>query len=193
MSFDNTDFDDDLDTGEIPPEESSNRMFLIVAGVLGGIAILALGCIAVYAFLYLPRVRQANEARLATINAQNTEVASNVSMTKTAAAIEAFTHTPTNTAIPPTATATLRPTSVVAVATTVESAPGTVPAETATFIALAQTLDAIKRTSTTTGLVTGTPQVPTTGFADEVGLPVLLGTAALLIVVIFVARRLRTS
>ena len=43
----------------------------------------------------------------------------------------------------------------------------------------------------------GTPQatstaLPTTGFADEVGLPGLFGLAAVLVVVIFLARRART-
>jgi LPXTG-motif cell wall-anchored protein len=35
--------------------------------------------------------------------------------------------------------------------------------------------------------------LPTTGFADEVGLPGLLGLAALLIIVIVITRRLRFS
>ena len=192
MSFDNADFDDDLDTGESPPEESSNRLFLIIAGVLGGIAILTLICIAAYAFFYLPRIRQAQESNKATVDAQNTQVASIINQTKTAAAIDAYTDTPTNTSIPPTATATLRPTQVVAVATTV-SPLTTLPAETATYMALAQTLDAIRKTSTTTPQVSGTPKLTDTGFADEVGLPVMLGAAILLIVVIVIARRLRTT
>ncbi|MFH1129870.1 MAG: hypothetical protein V1754_00955 [Pseudomonadota bacterium] len=191
MSFDNADFDDDLDTGESPPEESSNRLFLIIAGVLGGIAILTLICIAAYAFFYLPRIRQAQESNKATVDAQNTQVDSIINQTKTAAAIEAYTDTPTNTPIPPTASATLRPTQVVAVATTV-SPLTTLPAETATYMALAQTLDAIRKTSTTSPQVSGTPKLTDTGFADEVGLPVMLGAAVLLIVVIVIARRLRT-
>jgi LPXTG-motif cell wall-anchored protein len=35
--------------------------------------------------------------------------------------------------------------------------------------------------------------IPNTGFADDVGLPAMLGMAVLLVVVIFLARRLRTA
>ena len=46
MSFDdNTDFDD-----ANPPEESSNRTFLLAAGLLGGLVLLGLLCIAGYLF-----------------------------------------------------------------------------------------------------------------------------------------------
>jgi uncharacterized membrane protein YkvI len=41
--------------------------------------------------------------------------------------------------------------------------------------------------------VTGTPRLTNTGIADEFGLPVMLGAAVLLILVVIVARRLRTS
>jgi hypothetical protein len=192
MSLDNTEFEDDLGEVEAPPEESGNRLFLIIAGILGGIAILTLICIAAYAFFYLPRLRQAQENNKATVDAQNTEVAVIVDQTKTAAAIEAYTHTPTNTLIPPPATSTLVPTQVVAVATTL-SPLITLPPETATYVALAQTLDAVQKTSTLYPKVTGTPKLTQTGFADEVGLPVTLGLAVLLIVVIVVARRLRMT
>ena len=46
MSYDdNTDFDD-----ANPPEESSNRTFLLVAGILGGLVLLGLLCIGGYLF-----------------------------------------------------------------------------------------------------------------------------------------------
>jgi LPXTG-motif cell wall-anchored protein len=35
--------------------------------------------------------------------------------------------------------------------------------------------------------------IPDTGFADDVGLPLMLGLAVLLIVIIFLARRLRSA
>ena len=43
---------DDLnfdDAEEAPPEESSNRTFLIAAGILGGIVLLSIACLAGYA------------------------------------------------------------------------------------------------------------------------------------------------
>ncbi len=193
MTFENNELDDDLGSEETPPEESGNRLFLIIAGILGGIAILTLICIAAYAFLYLPRLRQAQELNKATVDAQNTQVAVIIDQTRTAAAIEAFTATPTNTLVPPTATNTSIPTQVVAMATTAMSPLLTIPPETATAMALVQTLDAVQLTPTCTSQVTGTPKLTDTGFADEFGLPVMLGAAVLLILVVIVARRLRTS
>jgi len=193
MTFENNELDDDLGSEETPPEESGNRLFLIIAGILGGIAILTLICIAAYAFLYLPRLRQAQESNKATVDAQNTQVAIIIDQTRTAAAIEAFTDTPTNTLVPPTATDTRIPTQVVAVATTGVSPLLTYPPETATALALVQTLDAVQLTPTRTSQVTGTPRLTDTGFADEFGLPVMLGGAVLLILVFIVARRLRSS
>ena len=34
-----------------PPEESSNRTFLIAAGILGGIVLISLACLAAFYFL----------------------------------------------------------------------------------------------------------------------------------------------
>ena len=39
MSFENLDLTDDLQEEPTPPEESGNRTFLIIAGVLGAIAL----------------------------------------------------------------------------------------------------------------------------------------------------------
>ena len=56
MAFEDVDMDemDSEPGGTPPPEESNNRSFLIVAGILGGIALLALICIAVYALVLRP-------------------------------------------------------------------------------------------------------------------------------------------
>ena len=40
---------------ETPPEEASNRTFLIAAGVLGGIVLLSIACLAVYALVIMPQ------------------------------------------------------------------------------------------------------------------------------------------
>jgi LPXTG-motif cell wall-anchored protein len=45
---------------------------------------------------------------------------------------------------------------------------------------------------TSTALLLGT-QVPQTGFADEVGLPGLLGLTVVLVAIIFLARRMRQA
>ena len=48
---------EDVDTqvpGSPPPEESDNRTFLIAAAILGGITLLSLICMAIYAIVVVP-------------------------------------------------------------------------------------------------------------------------------------------
>jgi len=178
---------EELDTNNIefpgeeipPPEESSNRTFMIVAGILGGITVLALACIAAYAFIVLPRQRAQREASIATLTAQADEVSRALTSTAVAAAI-----VPTSTNTPlPTATLARTATPLLAVATNTP-VPSSDP-RTATVAALLTQAAAVTQATSTA--------LPTTGFADEVGMPGLLGMAVLLIVVIFLARRLRTA
>ena len=182
MAFDNMDMDNELEPQDAPPrEESGNRTFLIAAGILGGITVLALICIALYALVLLPRQRTAQEQQVATLNAQNTQVA--LAITQTSAAMAAPTLTPTKPALTSTATAT--PTSVVVVATSTSA--GQDP-RTATVAALLT-----QAALTTQTVVPTATNLPDTGFADEFGLPVMMGMAVLLVAVIFVARRLRSA
>ncbi len=55
--------DDDAEQPSEAPlaEESSNRTFLIIAAALGGIALVALVCIAVYALVLWPRAQAAQD------------------------------------------------------------------------------------------------------------------------------------
>jgi LPXTG-motif cell wall-anchored protein len=200
MSFENLDLNDELEEEPVPPEESSNRTFLIIAGVLGFIALLALVCIAVYALVLLPRTRNASNSQKATLDAANTQVAEMVASTSTEEALQAiiaaFTNTPTATEIPPTFTATSSPTPVVAIATTAVVLPTDTPnAQTATAMSLFATLDAnaTRLASTFTARPPQATTIPNTGFADDIGLPAMLGLAVLLIAIIFLARRLRTT
>ena len=185
------DFDfDDLETEDdeaAPPEEASNRTFLLVAGVLGAFLILSLVLMAVYAMVIVPRRRSAESTQEAQIYAQNTAVALSANQTAEA---QAWTATPTATKTPLPMTATLSPTPVMAVTQT--PAAGLAQSRedhlTATMAALF--------TQQAANLITVTPaatQLPTTGFADDVGLPGLLSLAGALILVIFLARRLRMA
>ncbi len=199
MSFENLDLDTEpIGEEEALPEESSNRTFLIIAGILGAIALLALLCIAVYALVLVPRTKSAQDNQKATVNAQNTEVALIIARTSTAAAqaaIEAaYTHTPTATSVVPTAAASPTPVVVIGTTTTPQ-ATATVGPEMATAAALHATLtaNAILYAATLTARVGQPTSVPDTGFADDVGLPTMMGLAVLLIVVIFLVRRLRTA
>jgi hypothetical protein len=181
---------EDFDMGGPLPEESANRTFIIAAAGLGALLVLSMICLAVYALVLAPRQQEARATQAALINIQNTEIAA----TQTAEAVEVTstpTPTVTNTPVPPTATVT--PTQVVVLPTNTPTPFTTLPtlepltataaaAQTATAEALAGT---VEPTATPTAL-------PATGFADEVGIPTLLLFAALLIVVVFVARGLRT-
>ena len=104
------DFDlEDVEFEDEPgPEESSNRTFLVVAGILGGILILAMVFVAIYAMVILPRSRDARATQDAEIYAQNTEVAMWAAMTAEA---ESWTATPsaTSTRAPSTATPVIAP------------------------------------------------------------------------------------
>ncbi|MGW8249173.1 MAG: LPXTG cell wall anchor domain-containing protein [Anaerolineales bacterium] len=183
-----SDMDSDLDSDYgseegPPPEESSNRTFLIVAGILGAITILALICIVAYVMLYLPRQRNQQATQAAEINAQNTAVALAITQTSAAAF---FTATPTETATPAADTPTPSPTPLLAVPT--DTPVPTDDPRTATVAALLTQAAEAQLTAVPTSTA-----LPSTGFAEDVGIPGLLGMAILLIVVIFLARRLRSA
>lgn len=175
FDLDEVEFEEEEQTGE-----SSNRTFLIVAGILGGILILTLVCIAVYAMVFLPRSREAESTEIAEINAQNTEVAKLSALTAEA---RAWTSTPTvtstSTKVPDTATP------VLAATDTPDEGALSVDARTATVAALL-TQQALSITPAAT-------ELPETGFMDSVGIPGLVALAATLVLVIILARRLRSG
>ena len=176
------DFDlDDMDVEEDEqPRASSNRTFLIVAGILGGILILTLVFIAVYAMVFLPRNREAESTEIAEINAQNTEVAMMISMTAEA---KSWTSTPTltPTELPDT------PTPVIVATDTPETggAMVTVDPRTATVAALL--------TQQAENITPAATELPDTGIMDNIGVPGLVALAGSLVLVIFLARRLRSG
>jgi carbohydrate-binding DOMON domain-containing protein len=181
MAFEDFDDTDTSFDGSASPEESSNRTFMIAVGALGGVAVLALLCIAAYAFLVMPMRRNLQSQQVAKLNAQNTTVAQAITQTSIAAAA---TFTPTVTPVPPTATPTSTPTAVVVVAT---RAPTENP-RTATVAALLTEQARITQTRVPTETA-----LPSTGFAEDLGLPAMLGMAFMLVGIIYVARRLRTT
>jgi hypothetical protein len=94
----------------------------------------------------------------------------------------------------PTVTVTLKPsfTPVLAIATSTQAPlqESTLDPRTATVSALLTQAAAAKQTGTAPPTATG---LPTTGFAEDIGLPSLLGLALVFIIVIFLVRRLRAS
>ncbi len=190
-----------MDTDETPPPEDGdgdNRTFLIVAGILGALILLTLACMAIFLLRGSSSGNKTRQAEIATVNAQNTQVAEALSMTQLA---QAWTPTFTATSIP--ATATRTPTAVVAMPT--DTPTSAAPADTPTPDPRQATVDALATLNALTqtpgaagggagGTVTPTPsELPQGGFADEVGLPGLAIGALALLLVIFMARRLRTA
>lgn len=191
--FEDLDFEDIESEETISTSRSSNRTFLIVAGILGGILLIALLAIAAYAVLYLPGRDTGQQTQVAAINATNTAVAEEAQLT--AVAYRA-TMTPTFTAtLPPSNTPTMTPSStstpVLAPTNTPVPADGTLdPAATETVAALL-TQQAVAGGAAT--LIPTATALPDTGFADDFGVPGLVLVAAVLMVIIILSRRLRTS
>lgn len=167
---------DDLSNFDAPPpEESSNRTFLVAAGILGGIVLLSIACLAGYALLILPSQRAGQEQAATAQAVQNQQVAQ--ALTATAAALSF-----------PTATATPLPTHTPVIAQPTAANTSTPDPATATVAAaLTQAAQAqLTHVPTSTAL-------PATGIADEYGAPGLVIAGMALIAVIFLARRLRAA
>jgi len=170
---DETNFED-----ATPPEESNNRTFLLVAGILGGLVLLGLLCIAGYFFF----ARNANQQNVATAQFLASQQAATiqVGLTQTfEARALAQTAAVTNT-VPPSNTPVIAEATATATAT---SNPVTATVG-AAFTQIAVSTQTIIPTSTA---------LPNTGFADDVGAPGLMLIAVVLVVVIFLVRRLRSS
>jgi len=192
MSMDDFNFEDIDDVAEMddfedapPPEKSGNRTFLLVAGILGAILILSLILMAVYAMLIVPYRKDAKSTELAQIQATNTQIALASVLTAQA---DKWTATPTITRTPIPTTPEPSPTLVLAATNTPVGGISGVDPRTATVAALF--------TQQAEALLTLTPVstlLPDTGFADDVGIPGLLTLAGILVLVVFFARRLRTT
>jgi hypothetical protein len=181
----------DLAEGEAPPEESSNRTFLIVGGILGGLILLTLVCVAVYIFYLGPRLSSSKNSAQATIQANNAIVVQQMTSTAEAALWTPTPEpsaTPTNTSIP-TLAAAATSTPVVAVNTAVPT--NTVAVAESATLSFLQTQLAVQLTTTAAFKGTTTKALAATGFFDEVGLPGLVILTVALVGVIFLARRLR--
>ena len=181
---------------EMTPEESPQEEpapggkspFGLILGIVGGVILVGLLAFALYYFLLRPQMTAQREAKALQVNATNTAIALNATQTElaviqqqTLAALPTATKAPTNTPVVA-PTSTLRP----------SSTPVLLPvAQTQTVVAF-QTQAAATLTASAPGIPTSTA-LPQGGFAEDVGLPGMLAMAALLIVIIILARRLRFS
>lgn len=193
--FEDLDFENLSGEETISSSRGSNRTFLIVAGILGGILLIALLAIAAYAILILPNRGTNQQTQAAEINATNTAVAQEAQLTAIARQV---TFTPTYTAtLPPTETPTPAPTGtatpVLAPTNTPEPEDGTPGTpDTAATETVAALLTQQAAGEETTPVPTSTA-LPDTGFADDFGVPGLALIAGVLLVIIILSRRLRSS
>jgi hypothetical protein len=172
-NYDN--FDDTFEDESAEPEESNNRTFLIAAGGLGLLVLLALLCLGGYVFFNM-NSSQTNEATAqalatfqeATVQVALTQTSVNQALIQTAAVTPTIPPTSTPVIAAATATATITP----------DPATATVGAA---FTQIAASTQTIIPTSTA---------LPNTGFADEVGIPGMFVFAIALIVVILLVRRM---
>lgn len=190
---------EDFEVTEGLPEDGANRTFVIAAAGLGGLIVLSLICLGVYALILQPRQRQAALQEPTNIVMTNTAVA--FSLTQTAEAAD-FTPVPTEpapTSTPsPTDTNTPVPTQVVVLPTDTPTTTPT-PFTTLATVAPLTATAAAQMTQTALAIAGGggspTPAptaLPATGLGEDIGLPGLAGLAALFLVAIFFSRRLRS-
>ena len=177
---------------EPQPEEKGNRLFLIIAGIFAGLIFLTLLLAALYFMVLRPKSQAAQVSQEATLSAQRLEQSQ--SLTATAEAAQAGSSLPSPMPIHTVApAATLTP---VVVVSTSAALPTSDPA---TMVALqTQLAGQMTQTSQATAMLVtsaagGTAPLPTTGFFDEVGIPLMVVLTFALIGVILVARRLRKT
>jgi cytoskeletal protein RodZ len=184
------------------PKRAGNRGFLVAAGTLGAIMLLAMVGIAYYALVILPEQQAAEPPPLSAAELTGTAVALALQATNTPTNTSTNTNTPT--VAPPTATrtstSTLTPITPLFTSTFTEGPNGATQTVNAllTQAAVAQTqaagTSAASATQGTPGTPTSTPSaLPDSGFADNIGAPGLLAAAAGLLLIIFIARRLRAN
>jgi hypothetical protein len=171
---------EELNYDTAPPEESSNRTFLIAAGILGGIVLLSIACLAGYALLILPGQRAASSAANDAQATTNAQIQGALTSTMQAQLL-------------PTATLTFTPvpTNVLAQATATSQAFITNTPDPATAT-IAVALTQAQAAQLTVVVQPTASAVPGTGIADEYGLPGLIAMGLAFMIVILLARRLRS-
>jgi len=185
--------------GDAPQDgsEGGNKNFMIAAIALGSIFLLTLLCAAGYFLLVFPKQQAGKLSAAQTATSVMVDAATSVAQTK-----EVQDYTPT---LEPTATFTPIPTNTPvfidpATATSVAPSTGGTGAPLAGGAGATQTQQSVNSTATRQRQMTTTltPQgtstsLAATGFADEVGLPLLLASALMMVAILFLARRLRLS
>ncbi len=179
---DDSQFEDFIE--EPSPKPPNNRNFYIAIGIIGFMTVVILVVLVIVATMVVPAQNAKRNAEAAQIYAANT--ATSIAATARAATEQflltpSITPTPTNPP-PPTATPVL--------------ALGTPIAETLSAEQAAQTatVDAMLTQAAGGPTSTATPaNLPNTGFADDYGVPLMIGLTAFFIGIILLSRKLRSS
>ncbi len=183
--------EDEAFEGQGGGDESGNRTFIIAAIGLGALTIIALLCVGIYLFQQSRSGsnRAAQQTQAVELAMQNTREAEIVQMT-----VEAQSWTATPTALPA-PSETPAPTEVVVLPTATLEAPETQNPATATVAALltqaaGQPTQGSGAIATITVVVT---ELPNTGLFDDLNVTGMILLAFFALVVIFLARRMRTA
>ena len=170
---------EELNYDTAPPEESSNRTFLIAAGILGGIVLLSIACLAVYALVFLPGQKATSSA------ANDAQATTNAQIQGALTATMQAQLQPTATVITPSPTSLLAPLPTATSQSFVTNTPDPATATMAVALtkAMAAQLTVVQPTASA---------IPGTGIADEYGLPGLVAMGLAFMIVILLARRLRS-
>ena len=185
------------------PKKTGNRTFAIIASILGAIILLAMVAGAAYAIFILPEKTAQRVDLISKISAENTA-------TVMAATAESLVQAlPTNTPLPVATEPAIEEAAAEPFSPAADAGTGGEMSEdmaiTATVSALltqaaeanpAAVLPAAAETATPVRVATIVPTptaLPSTGFADEMGLPGLVGLAFLCITVILITRQVRAA
>jgi type II secretory pathway pseudopilin PulG len=182
MAFDEPNYEN-LDEAPLPEESGNNRTFLIAVGILGGIILISLAClVGVYLFGSQSRTAaQQQAAANATLTAQAADNFISQALTSTFEA-----------SILPTATLEPTNTAVVSVATATETSDG-VLAQQVDTAATATVGAALTQAAAAQLTIVPPTQLARTGFLDDYGIPGLAVMTITFVIVILLARRLRTT
>ena len=185
---------------EYPEEESTNRPFIIASVALGGLFVAGLVALGLYAFKIRPAQAIANANQVAEINASNTQVAEYAEATSVAqvaavlvpeseqqARVAAAAGSESSEAV---LVAPAEPVAIAQLAEPSGSASGSA-ASTNKVASRGSSDMAVAATAIQVVAVSSADALPDTGFADEVGIPVLLFTALGLLSVVIVTRSVR--
>ena len=188
-------------------EESSNRPFIVASVALGGLFVAGLVSLGLYAFKIKPAQASASATQIAEINVSNTQVAvyaEATSVAQVAAVVSSDTEQQARvaaslgsdaneSAIDSVEVLPAEPVDVVQAPVSSTNSEASV-VETANKAIASSGINDVDVSSGTVDIVEGvaSPEtLPDTGFADEVGLPVLVFAMLLLISIVIVTRSVR--